>query len=108
MAVTDLVRFTEGDCHILAIEISKRTGWPVMSVDGLHACVQMPDGRLLDVRGAHTPEEMAEMWSVDPETIFVYEDTHENMIHDWWVMFSEKSFARAKAIAPKLIRDART
>lgn len=58
-------RFTKGDCDILAMTISERTGWPVLYFEGYHgghAVVQLPDGRYLDVFGTMTRRELDRIW----------------------------------------------
>lgn len=68
--VSPEVMFTSGWCHVLALEVHDRTGWPVVVVsDGphgpvgwVHAGVQLPDGRVLDVRGAHDPLRWLAEW----------------------------------------------
>lgn len=67
----DIHRFTHGDCHYLARALQKLTGWPLMSFDAdfdpitgtMHAFVEAPDGRLLDIEGIHTPAELLEQWN---------------------------------------------
>lgn len=59
--MTDIItRYTQGDCGLLAAEISKLTGWPTVlyiGERGNHMLVRCPDGRLLDIMGLHHPAE---------------------------------------------------
>lgn len=57
------VRFLTGDCHLLAQEIHRRTGWPMVAIvpnddpsDWIHVLVETPAGTLLDVQGEHDAE----------------------------------------------------
>ena len=54
-------QFTCRDCHVLAAELGQRTGWPIVTVGAdpavskvgwVHAGVQRPDGRIIDVEGS--------------------------------------------------------
>jgi hypothetical protein len=54
----DRERFTCGDCHVLAMAIHKKTGWPTYCFLGkwsmipdVHAFVITPDGEALDNYG---------------------------------------------------------
>lgn len=64
--ITDRDRaiFTEGDCHLLAIELHKRGvgklhsfACPDEGDTDLHAFVILPDGRILDVEGIYEGDE---------------------------------------------------
>lgn len=68
-------QYSSTDCWKIAYEIHKRTGWPIISLDDsesegdpagsgwwFHVVVQRPDGMLVDVNGAHTPEQVADHW----------------------------------------------
>lgn len=66
--------FKQGACGALAIAIHDATGWPIVAItdahnveDGragggsaLHWAVRRPDGRLVDIDGAHDPDELTE------------------------------------------------
>ncbi len=59
----DIIDFTYGGCYLLAEEIEAATGWgPAAFWDGFrpagHVFAAMPDGRFLDITGAHTRAEM--------------------------------------------------
>lgn len=82
-------------CHVLAHALRERTGWPVVVVgDGrsgwVHAGVRMPDDRILDVNGSHSPGDWLDEWAVvmdeyrrdyrdqcdgiyDPEAVDIYD-----------------------------------
>ena len=53
-------RYLYGDCALLALAVSARTGWPAVSADldgnNGHVMAQLPDGRLLDAGGLHDPD----------------------------------------------------
>lgn len=58
-----LLAFLGGHCHSLALALHERTGWPLVAFDNgrgecVHVCVQRPDGQIVDITGAHSPEEM--------------------------------------------------
>lgn len=55
--------FIYGQCHGLSLAIQSRTGWPLVAMvddNGTcgHFCVRRPDGKIIDVTGAHTSEEI--------------------------------------------------
>lgn len=64
--------FSQGDCGVLAAELYRQTGYPVVAVgvreegfDGTswqHVAVRAPDGRLLDVTGIRPESETAKAW----------------------------------------------
>jgi hypothetical protein len=64
--VNDLVRyvFTHGCCGILARAIHRRAEWPIVRAGwvGNHFAVQVPDGRILDIEGAHSSENWQARW----------------------------------------------
>lgn len=64
--------FTRGACAGLALAVHDATGWPIIEVghcDGLplHFMVRHPDGRLFDIRGAHTDDEVRDEWEFDAD-----------------------------------------
>lgn len=81
MRITDLdiIRFTEGDCHYLARAINHITGWPIHCFtwdDGEpegHAFIVMPNGKILDVEGVHTPEQFYKSWHATTHKEFPFE-----------------------------------
>lgn len=83
-----LLAFTGSQCHGLGLAIRKQTGWPLVAVDNasgecVHICVRDPEGRLVDVTGAHTDDEVAR------ETKGAIRDVKETYVqrlhaqHDW-------------------------
>lgn len=64
--------FTRGACAGLALAVHDVTGWPIIEIghcDGLplHFMVRRPDGRLLDVRGSHTDQDVREEWELEAD-----------------------------------------
>lgn len=64
--------FTRGACAGLAIALHDHTGWPLIEVghcDGLplHFMVRHPDGRLIDIEGAHTDTDVYSEWEYDAD-----------------------------------------
>jgi hypothetical protein len=69
-----VARYTEGDCHMLAVALHNRLGWPVAVCHGGrfddednvkmadHSFVLAPDGRILDIHGYGEPEEVLRMF----------------------------------------------
>jgi len=69
--------FKYGACGALAIVLHEATGWPIVAItdahnvyDGeagggsaMHWAVQRPDGLLVDIDGAHEPEELVEQYA---------------------------------------------
>jgi hypothetical protein len=64
----DAVRaFTQGQCHALALALHERTGWPIRQLENdegepFHLYVETPDGRALDITGAHDRDEFRQAW----------------------------------------------
>src|SRR4051794_37517203 len=56
--------FLGGHCHSLALALHERTGWPLIAIDHrsdgvcAHVAVQRPDGKVVDIAGAHTVEQI--------------------------------------------------
>lgn len=73
--------FKYGACGALAIAIHDATGWPIVAItdahnvhDGkagggsaMHWTVRRPDGMLVDVDGAHSPEELVEEYGPEAD-----------------------------------------
>lgn len=98
----DIVRFTEGDCHILARVLHEVTGWPTHALhDGynkepnLHAFVYS-EGLAIDVRGAQPVDQLLAQWEY-AEGIVQTEDI------DWGRAIFSGSWRRARTIAPLLV-----
>lgn len=57
-----LLAFLGGHCHSLALALHERTKWPLVAIrrqrDGacIHVAARRPDGRIVDIAGAHLPE----------------------------------------------------
>ena len=65
--------FAHGNCAALALAVHDLTGWPLviaarnanpdlLTDTWMHVLVQRPDGRYLDIQGAHTPEDIESYW----------------------------------------------
>lgn len=74
--------FKYGGCGALALALHDATGWPIVAItdhhnvfeDGqagggsaLHWTVRHPDGRLIDIDGAHDPDELVEAYHGDAD-----------------------------------------
>lgn len=99
----DIVTYTQGDCHELAIAIHKVTGWTTCAFDdygepNYHAFVKTPSGTFLDVRGEQTWEELYGEWSKHwwkGAGIEDYIEVHPRVfIDDGWSWHSSKSELR--------------
>lgn len=105
----DVSRFTEGDCHVLARELSKLTGWPCVTFDypndprgSIHCAVQMPDGRIMDVLGIHDPGDFSEMWADFGYPKF--SQRSKRIMRQWGgAQFGSYSYERARVLARRLL-----
>lgn len=100
----DVARFTEGDCHILALTLNKLHGFKTCAFAGDdggpvdHAFVELPDGRVLDVQGVTTPAVMCRRWGWEAYQPFDF--------YEWcWTqpIFGDYSRKRARIIAGRLV-----
>lgn len=63
-------RYNEGDCSLLARELSALTGAPIVvchspatdASQGAHACIQVAENTFFDVNGLQSGEELKERW----------------------------------------------
>ena len=71
----ELAAFSTGDCGYLALALHEETGWDVVTISPVeaaetdfwyHAGAVMPDGRILDIKGAWSEDEFYDLW--DSET----------------------------------------
>jgi len=118
----DVERFTEGDCHLLARAIHKRTGWPLCAfkladscgnyipVDHCFVHAPLPDGQVpFDVMGLWRSTYAFNNW-------WGYSSSGGILIYDTWNAFlaaggdiwatpaiSSYSYARAGVIAERLL-----
>lgn len=109
--VTDIERFTEGDCWLLAARIHRITGWPFYSfpysfggewVPDAHAFVVMPNGQALDIEGPCSIKNMAHRYGFTPA------DARELPVssirkHIGEPTFGHYSYERARVIADRLV-----
>jgi hypothetical protein len=97
--------FTQGLCHELALEINRRTDWPLWACieddgferRGVHALVRLPDGRFLDVRGLQDKDEVRSHWK-RPQLRRV----SAGYFKDWW-HYEEINRARVRRTAARLL-----
>lgn len=100
----DVVRFTEGDCWLLARTLHRRYGWQTCAfhtryskLGDLHAFVKLPNGRYLDVLGIWTAGAITREWTaqdigpVDPA-----------LLTEWGPVLTSWSHRRARQIADRL------
>lgn len=111
----DVVRFTEGDCHILARQINRLTGWPMFvfhpdtdddffdEYGDLHAFVQHPSGMYLDIEDLWEPEKFFERWGERRVKSMPWEKMREA-----WAVSQygdgQSGYLRAAQVARALIR----
>jgi len=105
----DVVRFTEGDCHILARAIHKRTGWDVAALHGgnrsypdYHVFVLAPTQpvRALDVLGLHKPHELVRAYGA----VGYMRVSPKSVAAAWGgPYFGRYSYERAATIADRLL-----
>jgi hypothetical protein len=107
-----LERFTEGDCHILAVRIHRLTGWPLATFadDGFphtHCFVQCPDGEYLDVEGKRPEAAFRDAWKLylNPGDTIKLWTIPELRASKWATepVFGSYSYAAARRVAGKLL-----
>jgi hypothetical protein len=118
-------------CHVLTLALHHLTGWPILTLhdrrcgggnlrlheDGavLHSGVLAPDGRFLDVRGLHAPEDMERLaelygdapwvsWGCDepPTEADLLEIVPEADLPSFGVLLDEAEALIASCLAPML------
>lgn len=61
-----LLALLGGHCHSLALALHQQTDWPLVAIDRrrdgvcVHVAVQREDGKIVDISGAHTREEISD------------------------------------------------
>jgi hypothetical protein len=122
ITLEDKIRFTTGDCHILARMLSRQTRWPLFcstaedraaaSAAGVtysHVLVGLPDGRYLDIEGVSTAHEVATRW---PHHRGLRSYTEEELTvlwrmagwqEPWAPIYGETSLTRAEELLPALL-----
>jgi hypothetical protein len=109
--------FSEGDCWMLAEALWVSTGWtlvavaaceeepvenPSPEVDWIHLAVRTPDGRIVDIRGAHVDvDEYLQQWigvvemSYCEPMMYIYEvhdrPTYNHLVRDQSPMYGVTS-----------------
>lgn len=76
-----LSAFKRGACGALAIALHDATGWPIVAItdahnvhggragggSAMHWAVMRPDGKVVDVDGAHDPDELVEEYHAEAD-----------------------------------------
>jgi len=106
----DVVWFTCGDCHTLALEINRLTGWPIHSflAEGrpdLHAFVVPREGWRLDVNGLAPAQEHNQRWECAEHRLYSDDEFMDIWANDG--VGVNDALERAREIAPLLIAQAR-
>lgn len=110
----DIERFCYGDCHVLADELSKITGWTVWAFDieneaDVHAFVRTPSGHPLDIYGLHRDlREFKGDWFPPDQILPRLRRTSHAECSEFWgheEAFPE-SRKRAAVVAPLLLAQA--
>lgn len=115
-AINDIRRFTFGDCHVLAREISRRTGWPIYAFGPYgypdrHAFVVTPDGHAIDVKGKRSIEALCEEWEMRPESIIPASWRRDLVAFHSTVngrrvpRYGRRSYYRARVVAEQLLAE---
>lgn len=111
ITAADIERFTRGDCHILASEIARVTGWTLCAFayedrePDLHAFVRCPDGTYLDIEGRWPEEALLAHWATwYGDDIRVIETTLTSICRAWRrgldeAVYGRYSFRRARTLA---------
>ncbi|MEU1663611.1 hypothetical protein ABZ547_08345 [Streptomyces sparsogenes] len=82
--------FKYGACGGLAIALHDATGWPIVSVgsyegEALHYMVRCPAGRLVDIEGAHTDDDVTLEYEPDADDgIVTLADTSRDAVWSWY------------------------
>lgn len=105
--VPDRVRFTEGDCHFLAREINRRTGWPMFTFvseygPDLHAFVMRPDGKVLDVEGLQDCKQFRAKWD-DKNLYEIGPQTWKSLKAAGWSPMRKPEYGKATYKAAKRV-----
>lgn len=119
--------FSMGGCHILAVAIHDETGWPIVGVTDpdnvfgdrlgggscVHYCVKAPDGKLIDIDGAHTEEDLRDRFygdvdeNEDGEPIPAIGITSRADALEWWAEQGKKiSLKAASKYVPAVLAQA--
>lgn len=112
----DIVNFTQGNCHELALALNAITGWPIYTFidpdDGrgdLHAFVQCPRGTFVDVQGEKSQTLMFETWLGDGDCYSGYDiallRNHDEFIEQQWGLWADVEDARATRRRAKVVAE---
>lgn len=87
---TAIRAFKNGCCGGLAIALHDATGWPIVAVgshhgEALHYMARRPDGRLIDIEGAHTDDDVTLEYEIDTDDgIVTLTDTSRDTVWSWY------------------------
>jgi hypothetical protein len=116
----DRKRFTSGDCHVLAMAISKKTGWPTYCFLGewlipdIHAFVLTPDGEALDIDGKRPLKAIMDEWQQEeivPASLRDLRKFHAHVDRDGKELqrgvprFGRESYKAAREAADRLLAE---
>lgn len=107
----DIYRFTNGACWILGEVLEERAGLPRRYVKdqhgkGMHVVAQLPDGRYLDVEGAHEQDDLLRHYQ--HPRFARYAQAVGDPDGDWtlpyyWGLSEDELRERAEEIAPDVL-----
>ena len=78
----ELNAFANGDCGYLALALNEITGWDVVIITPIeavatdfwyHMGVLMPDGRILDIKGAWDRDVFFDLWDSENYEVDIYD-----------------------------------
>lgn len=107
--------FTQGDCGLLAAEIHRQKGYPVVAVGirgaGIddtswdHIAVRAPDGRILDATGIRPESESAKAWNSNGKYEVVFSEIQVEEINSYLLKKGDMDFKSSdpKATAGKIL-----
>lgn len=109
----DIVNFTQGNCHELALAINEITGWPIYTfydpdedLGDLHAFVQCPRGTYVDVQGEKSTQLMYDHWTGwYPDYEIRQLMNHDEFIEQGWGDFQDAEYARMTRRRAKLVAE---
>lgn len=103
----EMQRFTEQDCHQLAREIHRRSGWALQAgyehhrqCQNGHVAVRHPSGYLLDIEGLHADtSSYRDFYDVDRFITI----TEQQLVQEWQDGNTQPADEQVQAVAQRLI-----